>query len=223
VPCQIGFLIRQGESLKLGTLKSDIRKSVKTGRNQWFLLFFVAFALTACSVASRQLFFDIPPPEEESAEPVAETDSTGDQTETSDPLAFSVSGDHSERPAIEGELDWQIAQEMLPAHELGGVDWVAAIEQGLVKPRTGQDPAAADASAFKMDFFIKGPAPSFDAWFPHSAHTQWMGCQNCHGAVYRYKDNEFKMADVYAGKSCGTCHGKVAFPVTQCKRCHTEM
>jgi len=24
------------------------------------------------------------------------------------------------------------------------------------------------------------------------------------------------------GQKCGVCHGKVAFPVTDCRRCHTQ-
>ena len=28
------------------------------------------------------------------------------------------------------------------------------------------------------------------------------------------------MAEIMAGKKCGVCHGTVAFPVSDCKRCH---
>ena len=63
----------------------------------------------------------------------------------------------------------------------------------------------------------------FDAYFPHSAHTQWVNCQQCHGPIFKYRDTEFQMADVLAGNYCGECHGKVSFPpVTACERCHLE-
>ena len=35
---------------------------------------------------------------------------------------------------------------------------------------------------------------------------------------------ELSVADVFAGKYCGECHGKVAYPVmTGCERCHTGL
>jgi c(7)-type cytochrome triheme protein len=31
------------------------------------------------------------------------------------------------------------------------------------------------------------------------------------------------MDELNDGKYCGVCHGKVAFPLTTCARCHPEM
>jgi uncharacterized OB-fold protein len=30
------------------------------------------------------------------------------------------------------------------------------------------------------------------------------------------------MAAILLGQKCGVCHGKVAFPVSECKRCHSQ-
>ena len=187
------------------------------GRNRKrFLYFFALLFFVACSPASRQLFFDVPPPEE--AEPVQAAGNTAQQVNQD---GFNGIADNKPPPAIESVLDWNTAQAELPEHELGGVDWPAALEQGLVRPRPGADPRAAEAAAFKYDFVIEAKKPKFNAWFPHSAHTGWLGCRNCHNLeLYPAKRNPAKMKDMRKGKSCGACHGKVAFSLKQCKRCH---
>ncbi|MFQ5530630.1 MAG: c(7)-type cytochrome triheme domain-containing protein, partial [Gemmatimonadota bacterium] len=46
----------------------------------------------------------------------------------------------------------------------------------------------------------------------------------CHARIFRYRGTEIKMADVFQGKFCGECHGKVAFPpTTACERCHQDL
>ena len=34
--------------------------------------------------------------------------------------------------------------------------------------------------------------------------------------------NQMSMAGILLGKQCGVCHGKVAFPVSECRRCHSR-
>jgi c(7)-type cytochrome triheme protein len=126
------------------------------------------------------------------------------------------------RPAIENVSSWEEALEMLPKDAMGQPDWAAALRDGLIMPRA-MDPDDRNAEVFKLDFFLKGANPMFDAWFPHSSHLQWMGCDSCHPAVFKYKDNDMSMATINQGQYCGACHGKIAFPATNCKRCHTNM
>ena len=174
--------------------------------------------VAACSPASRQLFFDVPPPKEpEPGEPV----SYPVRQENQD--SFGSFTDNLPPPAIELVLDWDTAQAELPEHELGGVDWPAALEQGLIRPRAGNDPRAPLAAVFKYDFIIEAKKPKFNALFPHSAHTGWLGCQNCHGNVFPLRRNPISMKEMRKGASCGACHGKVAFSLKQCKRCHVNM
>lgn len=204
-------------------------KAPSRKRNHRFLFLFVGLSLCACSPAARQLFFDVPPPKEPVQEmasqasnpaPVAAEPSAGGAP----PAEVGQSqAEQLPPPPIEAILSWEQAQAELPGHAMGGVDWNEALEQDIIRPRHGTDSNAAQAPSFDLDFYIKGPSKAMDAWFPHSAHTQWLSCENCHGSIYRYRQQELKMADLYAGKSCGACHGKVAFPVTQCKRCHIDM
>jgi c(7)-type cytochrome triheme protein len=182
--------------------------------------------VAACSTSTRQLFFDIPTPSEQELAAKAEKDAA----EAATPQQVNGTGSRVSTeetllppPAIEAHLSWDKAQQELPESEFGGIDWVAALEQGLVRPRALGDPKAADAAAFKYDFIIEGKKEKFNALFPHSAHTGWLGCQNCHAGLYPFKRNPTSMKEMRKGASCGKCHGEVAFSLKQCKRCHVNM
>jgi c(7)-type cytochrome triheme protein len=58
--------------------------------------------------------------------------------------------------------------------------------------------------------------------FSHSSHASWLSCGNCHPAPFEMSKRgpTISMARIWAGEFCGKCHGSVAFPVTQCDRCH---
>ncbi|HHL40066.1 MAG TPA: hypothetical protein ENJ37_06140 [Deltaproteobacteria bacterium] len=61
--------------------------------------------------------------------------------------------------------------------------------------------------------------------FPHKVHSYWLGCKVCHPGIFVAKKgaNVFTMYDVWEGKYCGRCHGKVAFQpkgFENCQRCH---
>ena len=134
----------------------------------------------------------------------------------------------TERPPIEEILIADSVKTMLPRDHAGNIDWMEAKRNGTIKPRDSIHnsglAAGEDSFLFGFDFFFEGPAPTFDAYFPHSAHTEWVNCQQCHGRIFRYRDTPIQMADVLAGKYCGECHGKVAFPpITGCERCHVDL
>jgi len=60
--------------------------------------------------------------------------------------------------------------------------------------------------------------------FPHSSHTLWLDCSNCHPAPFVAKAgaNTIMMADIFRGKYCGMCHDRVAFVTFfSCARCHS--
>ncbi len=104
------------------------------------------------------------------------------------------------------------------------VDWVKALEAGKIAPR--YDKADAQAKPIVMDLNIvrevKGSMP--DVVYPHKQHTEWLDCSNCHPALFipQKGSNPISMASILLGKQCGVCHGKVAFPVSECKRCHSK-
>lgn len=60
--------------------------------------------------------------------------------------------------------------------------------------------------------------------FSHKKHAAWNGCELCHPDIYAVKagTTKYTMQDVFAGKYCGLCHGSVAFPTTDCQRCHVK-
>lgn len=128
------------------------------------------------------------------------------------------------RPEIE-RLPAESVVARLPRDRAGNLDWAAAARHGIIKPRDVLPGRTAPAPGFQFnfDFTYKGPDTLFDASFPHSTHTEWVACQQCHPRIFPYRNTPVTMADVLQGKFCGQCHGKVAFPpATACERCHTR-
>ena len=104
------------------------------------------------------------------------------------------------------------------------VDWVSALDQGLIVPWTDlQDPTM---EPFLFDLVIvrevRGSMPN--VVYPHEPHTRWLDCSNCHDEIFLPEKgaNQMSMAGILLGQRCGVCHGKVAFPVSDCRRCHSQ-
>jgi c(7)-type cytochrome triheme protein len=62
--------------------------------------------------------------------------------------------------------------------------------------------------------------------FSHDAHTKAPAindnCHLCHDKIFKEKRRRpVTMAEMEHGKSCGACHGKIAFTLSDCGRCHT--
>ncbi|MDH3760469.1 MAG: c-type cytochrome [Gammaproteobacteria bacterium] len=104
------------------------------------------------------------------------------------------------------------------------VDWVAALQGGEIAPRF--ETMSDDAKPVVMDLNIvrevKGSMP--DVVYPHKEHTEWLDCSNCHPAIFipQKGANQISMASILLGQKCGVCHGKVAFPVSECRKCHSK-
>lgn len=105
-----------------------------------------------------------------------------------------------------------------------GVNWVAALNDGKIKPRWDRNDPAAEPMVMDMSVVRvpKGTMP--DVVFPHKQHTEWLDCSNCHPAIFvpQKGANQISMAAIILGQKCGVCHGKVAFPVSECRRCHSQ-
>ncbi len=124
----------------------------------------------------------------------------------------------SKRPAA-------LAGAGLPKDKFGLIDWVAVVKTGEIKPIGSLDPAKPDIPPFDMDVVIETKGDFVNnVVFPHNAHTYWLGCENCHPAIFVMGKgkNKMSMVEISEGKWCGRCHGKVAFPLTDCSRCHTQ-
>jgi c(7)-type cytochrome triheme protein len=113
----------------------------------------------------------------------------------------------------------------LPKSKSGNyVDWVKALEEKRITPR--YDRTDPNAVPIVMDLNIvrevKGSMPN--VVYPHKQHTEWLDCSNCHPAIFLPQKgaNDISMAAILLGEKCGVCHGKVAFPVSECRRCHSQ-
>jgi c(7)-type cytochrome triheme protein len=104
------------------------------------------------------------------------------------------------------------------------VDWVKALDAKAIAPRWDRLDPAAPAVVMDLNIVreVKGSMP--DVVYPHKQHTEWLDCSNCHPAIFvpQKGANQMSMAAILLGRQCGVCHGKVAFPVSECRLCHSK-
>ncbi len=104
------------------------------------------------------------------------------------------------------------------------VDWVKSLEAKAIAPRWDRNDPAAAAVVMDLNIVreVKGSMP--DVVYPHKQHTEWLDCSNCHPAIFvpQKGANQISMASILLGQKCGVCHGKVAFPVSECRLCHSK-
>ena len=122
------------------------------------------------------------------------------------------------------EEEHPVAFDYLPKTQLGYVDWVKAITEGVIDPKESLDPDYRPMPPLDFDvlFEIQGDMP--DVVYPHYPHTIWLDCRNCHPAIFKMQagTNPVTMEKILRGEFCGRCHGKVAFPISDCERCHSK-
>lgn len=104
------------------------------------------------------------------------------------------------------------------------VDWVKTLSENRIQPRFDRNDPNAKPMVMDMNVVreVKGTMP--DVVYPHKQHTEWLDCSNCHPAIFvpQKGANQISMASILLGQACGVCHGKVAFPVSECRRCHSK-
>ena len=104
------------------------------------------------------------------------------------------------------------------------INWVTALNENLITPRFDRNDLAIKPMVMDLNIVreVKGSMP--DVVYPHKEHTQWLDCSNCHPAIFipQKGANQISMAAILLGQKCGVCHGKVAFPVSDCRRCHSK-
>lgn len=159
----------------------------------------------------------------EALEPVLKERGRHYQTESED---IPVHEDGIHDPANPAVHMLQLPSEALigfPRDSAGITDWVQAIKQGMIAPRADID-GNSQKQTLDLDIIFTDTGAMPHVRFPHLSHTLWLDCSNCHPAVFVQKKgaNNIAMNDIYQGKYCGLCHGKVAFPPTlNCARCHS--
>lgn len=136
--------------------------------------------------------------------------------------ALATDGIHDpENAAINALQEPADALGAFPLDRRGGVDWVKAMDLGIIEPRAdlkGENPM----TVLDMDIIFKDTDQMPWVKFPHKAHTKWLACSNCHPDIFVMKKgaNDISMDGVLAGEFCGRCHDKVAFALWTCERCH---
>jgi len=115
----------------------------------------------------------------------------------------------------------------LPRDKSGKPDMTLALLEKVISPAPGINAKAKNQPPFNLNVnLIPKGQPAMKVVFSHKGHTEWLACANCHPSIFQMKKgaDQMTMAALYAGKYCGRCHGRVAFPVpTGCARCHAAM
>ena len=100
--------------------------------------------------------------------------------------------------------------------------WVDALREGYIEPRSNLFPDTT-VDFLDMDIVMEHTSIMPMVLFPHAQHTEWLDCKNCHDIIFKEKvgANQINMFQILQGEYCGRCHGAVAFPLTECFRCHS--
>lgn len=111
---------------------------------------------------------------------------------------------------------------LTPDYAGNQVRWVQALDKGEIKPRERLFPQT-EIRKLDLDVIldVKGGMPAVR--FPHRQHTEWLDCVNCHDGIFAKErgGTKISMYKILQGEQCGICHGAVAFPLTECARCHS--
>lgn len=128
-----------------------------------------------------------------------------------------------ESPAIGVLQEPSSALLLLPSDAVGNrVSWVRALRDKHIEPRTNIFPET-KVNVLDMDIVLENTGEMALVLFPHKPHTEWLDCKNCHDGLFKEKvgANPINMSAILSGEYCGRCHGAVAFPLTECNRCHS--
>ncbi len=126
-------------------------------------------------------------------------------------------------PAIGILQEPATALALLPSDTSGNrVSWIRALRERYIQPRTNIYPET-EIKVLDMDIIMELTGEMPLVRFPHKPHTEWLDCDNCHDKIFIEKvgANPVNMFAILAGEYCGRCHGAVAFPLTECNRCHS--
>jgi len=126
-------------------------------------------------------------------------------------------------PAIDVLQQPSAALSTLPPDTAGNkVRWVDALKEGHIAPRTNLLPET-EVQVLDLDVLMPRTAEMPMVLFPHRRHTEWLDCKNCHDHIFKREAGAtpVNMFKILQGYYCGQCHGAVAFPLTECRRCHS--
>lgn len=200
-------------------------KKVSKSSSAVLLLAFLPF-ISSCGGPYLEVLFDMPP--RESRPQQQQSTSTGPIW--SEPEKVVTEEQAEIRKQIITAKTWEEARELLPLDrpgKKGKVNWTEAVKTGVIDPLPSiEGPPPREIIAFKYDFFYPAPEtdPGYEVYFPHSTHTEWIGCNSCHPKIFPIRGGvELSKSALKKGKLCGVCHrksGGTAFWLKSCDRCH---
>ncbi|HEY3306998.1 MAG TPA: c(7)-type cytochrome triheme domain-containing protein [Desulfuromonadaceae bacterium] len=125
------------------------------------------------------------------------------------------------------ELFYKFVEKMPKENYGNGINWEKAELDGLIKPINQLQVNSGKKFNLRVsnDFALKSKVDGMpDIIFSHKKHTVWSGCEVCHPDLFmgiKKGTTKYNMVELFEGKYCGACHDKVAFPQTDCQRCHS--
>jgi c(7)-type cytochrome triheme protein len=135
---------------------------------------------------------------------------------------------HSYDKKVEFKNDFYKYTKKFPRARFGDkINWQKVEEAGMIKLKDYLEGVSFETKPIKYSSAIEMKSTVTempDIIFSHEKHTIWNGCELCHPDIFGIKkgSTKYTMQDIFAGRFCGACHGKVAFPNQDCQRCHTE-
>jgi c(7)-type cytochrome triheme protein len=136
---------------------------------------------------------------------------------------------HSGGKEFRPEHDFNQFAKTLPKERFGnGIDWQQSEELGLIHPADVVPGLSIKRKNLRVegDFALNSKVAGMpDIIFSHRKHTVWNGCELCHPEIFvgvKKGSTRYSMATIFEGNSCGACHNTVAFPLTDCQRCHIK-
>lgn len=128
-------------------------------------------------------------------------------------------------PANPDFIKLQKANESLAGYVLDKkqyVDWMQVLRAKMIAPRADMT-GKGTMEVLDLDILMKNTKAMPYVKFPHSSHTMWLACSNCHDQIFVRKAgaNKMDMAKIFKGQYCGVCHDRVAFSMFfSCETCH---
>lgn len=211
---------------KVAFVLTKVSSKQKAGKRSSVVLLLAFLPLiSSCGGNALRVFFDVP---QRAPQPQQITVSSGQIWSIPEKV---VTEEQAEiRKKIITAKTWEEARELLPLDrpgKKGKVNWTEAVKTGIIDPLPSKEgPPPREIIAFNYDFYYPAPEsdPGFEVYFPHSTHTQWVGCGSCHPKIFPIRGGvKLTKSALKKGEACGVCHrksGGTAFWLKSCDRCH---
>jgi c(7)-type cytochrome triheme protein len=135
---------------------------------------------------------------------------------------------HSYRKKIKFKNNFYKFVKGFPRSRFGNkVDWLKAEEEEMVELKDYLEGISIKRKPLEIPVEMDLRAKEMgmpDIIFSHEKHSVWSGCELCHPEIFGVKKGatKYTMQEIFEGKFCGACHGKVAFPNLDCRLCHAK-